>query len=413
MRILPSHVGLTCVIAMSAMSCQVGIRPVACDPDQVPFPPPAMQGMLKESPAEGQAVLSDRAVMGKLEMPGFTLSPKVAIDYSQPAAEQPDVLHIDFTGEGQFDKETAVPLHVSAEQSSGRRQAVFGPAEFETQHDNQMFLVSVRGLHVQLGNQNHVVLTAVTAIEGECSFAGGWHAVRFVDGTGDLRFDQAGKFDSKKRRSMGPTSGDIVIIDLEDDDFDGAVLKAYYGQPVFVDGAWYEVTLADDRSQITATPVQVEHGMVGSGAERWAAVLECDGEAFYVAGGDELAALPVGQYKLVYFQQWSAPDTEGRQACLLAGLNESMSGRGKTITIEPGQTTRLDLGAPLTARFSARVSNNRAVEFRMDKPMTAGGLSVTLVSRDGSLWRQRPDPPKVVILNEQLQEVDVVTLEYG
>jgi len=339
---------------------------------------------------------------------------KVVLNFTKDGADEPDVVRFDFTGKGTFEKDSAVALRKVADQRA-EHYAEFGPATVNARRDGKTFPVAVRGIYAKLKGRRQVGFTFAAAMEGKCQFGRKEYPVRLIDNTGEFRFDDKGKFDRKQRGGMGLSSGDTVLIDTGDGSFTRSVIKAYCGQPVFLDGAWHEVTASADGTKVSARRIDLKFGQVVMDRDKWEAVLVSDGKAFYVCGGRDPVAVPAGKYDLLYYREWSAPDAAGNRSWLLAASMEFLS-QGKTgevVTVAAGKTARLPFGSPLQADFSAKVTENRTVEFSIGSPRDRGGLAVAMITRPGGWIVSAPDAPVVTILDGKGKRVAAVTLEYG
>ena len=402
-----------------------GLKPVACDPNEAGFPPMMMAGMVKDKPGKDRGVLTEKATIGTATVPGGKLSVKLALDYSKAGAKHPDVLYVDFAGKGKFDKlakKCCIALKPPKAGSKDGEQIEIGPARIEVRRGGKTFPLVVRGMYMTMGQATkakrppmvYIGLSFAPGVEGKCAFGKKDRRVRLLDNAGDFRFDAKGKFDRKDGQAMGMPTGDVVLIDVGDGTFTGPVVRAYYGQPVFVDGAWYDVSLSPDGGAVAAKRVDVTSGKLATGHDRWEVVLEDGGKILRVAGGRKAADVPCGTYKLMYFRQWSAPDAAGKRSWLLTGLTEFMRGqdKAKTVTIAAGQTARLAAGAPLKTKLDAKADKKGVVKISLSLK-DQGEMSVMTITAPGGGLFSRPDPPKVTILDKQGKTVHTAALEYG
>ena len=399
--------------------------PVACDPDEAGFPPMMMAGMVNDKPGQDRGVLTEKARIGTATVPGGKLSIQFALDYSKADTDRPDVLYVDFAGKGKFDKlarKCRIALKPPKAGGKGVEQVEIGPARIEVRRGGKTFPLVVRGMYMTMGQVGqakrppmvYVGLSFAPAVEGKCTFGKRDRRVRLVDNTGDFRFDQKGKFDRKDPQSMGMPPGDTVLVDTGDGTFTRSVIRVYYGQPVFVDGAWYDVSISPDGGAVAAKRVDIKSGKLAAGHDRWEVVLEGGGKILRVTGGREAAAVPCGTYKLMYFRQWSAPDAAGKRGWLLTGLVEFMGGpdKAKTVTIAAGQTARLTAGAALQTTLAAKAAEQGVVRISLSLK-DQGEMSVMTITAPGGGMFSRPDPPKVTVLDKQGKTVHTAALEYG
>ncbi len=396
------------------------LKPVACDLEQAAFPPLVLSGSLTGKPSVEPEGLSPKALVGDLRE--RTASLKVAVDYSKPDAAEPDLLYVDFTGQGKFEKASAIPLKKTTARKGIDYEATFGPAPVKVHREGKSYLATVRGAYARLGQQSagaqdlgprsQVALTFAAAVESKCSFGKKEYPVRLVDNSGDFRFD--GKVKADRTRML--EGGDVVLIDTGEGTFAGdGVIQAYYGQPVFVDGAWYELSVSPQADKLAAKPLELKAGQVLLDRERWQIVLEDQGKPLLLGGGKKSLPVPAGTYKLVYYREWSAPDPKGQRGWFLAGLSQYFGSDSspKLVTVKEGETTRLALGSPLKMQLSAEAAGDGTVRFRLDAPSTQAGLALAIITRPGGWLNDRPDPPRASVLDAAGKQVATVDLEYG
>ena len=239
-------------------------------------------------------------------------------------------------------------------------------------------------------------------------FGGKSHAVRFLDTTGNFRFDDAPKPTPKSFRAG---TGDLVLIDLGDGTFAGPLVRACYGQSVCVDGAWYDVAVSADAARATVTPAKVAVGRLSVAAGRWELALVGGGKTLLVHGGKAPASVPAGTYDVLHYRQWSAADKQGRQAVLMAGLMEYAKGTPPSVTVTEGKTTTFTTGPPLTTTLTAR-PDGRSVQLRTGDLIMRGGLSVFRITPPGGWALDRPKCPKLQIRDAAGQLVATVTMGF-
>lgn len=419
MRSMACAVVLLIVGAAAAVAQAGALRPVACDPSDGAFPPVTFFSLADQKPEPDAGSASPRAIVGIAAGAGSDLPVKVALDYSRAEAAQPDLLRLDFTYKGRFDAKSAVPMKATAAARPYEYQSDFGPATVPFARDGRTFLVSVRGMYGRMKSEDttyhRIIFALAAAVEGKCAFGKKDLSVRFLDGTGDLRFDRPSRFASTQPRQRSRL-GDIVLIDTGDGTFSNAqsVVKACYGQPVLVDGAWYDVAISPDGGSVAARPVEVKFGRVQVACDQWEAALDGDDRAILVGGSAKPVAVPAGSYKLRWFRQWSAPDAVGRRAELLAGMSEYIAGKGLPVNVDEGGTAKLDLGAPLKATVQATMGDARSARLVMRAPKTEGGdLSVSVLSPPGGWIYSKPDPPRLTVLDAAGKAIYTVSLAYG
>jgi hypothetical protein len=399
-------IGVLFVLASLAAADDGDLKPVACDPDQAVFPSVLCTVMFDQTPAADTGKLHPKAVAGTVR--GGSVPLKVALDYTKGDANEPDLICFDFTGE-------AIPLRKVPAPRSVDFLMEFGPSALTVQKNGETFPVTILGMCGGERQRLVAIFTFAPAREGKCTFGDKQYPVRIVDAMGDFRFDEKGKFDRKDHRGNGFAVGETVLVDTGDGTFEKSFIKGYYGQPIFLDNRWYEVTVSPDGDKVSAKPIELRSGKLAIDADKWDAVLEDNGKVFCVSGGKKPVGVPVGEYKLLYYREWSKPNAKGERAWLLALDMDFMTakGKGKIVTVSEGETTKLTLGSPLRTKLDAHVGENRTVKLSLESPKLKGDLAVVIMTRRGGWMRSIPEAPKVAICNENGQVVETVELEPG
>jgi len=384
------------------------LKPVACDPaDGAAYPTASVGVTLTKTVGAGAGTKNPKAMYGTGRAAAMPFS--VAADAVKAGTLKPDAVRIAFNASGKFDPKQAIPFTNPRFPRPDYYQAEFGPAVVPLERDGKTYPVGIRGRYYSYRDRRRAYFTFAVAVQGACRFADKTRAVRFLDTTGNFRFDDAPQV---AKRSYGARAGDIVLIDTGDGTFGGSVVRAYYGQPVCVDGAWYDVAVSEDGAKATVTPAKVAAGKLSIAAEAWEVALVGGGKAMIATGGKDPVAVPAGKYQVMYYREWSAADKDGLRSCFMAGLREYSSGRGKTLTVSEGATAKLAITSPLKAQLSARASG-RSIQLRMSTPATQGGLSLMTLMPPGGWIYTRPPCPELQIRDAAGQLVGKVTLEYG
>ncbi|MGB2824678.1 MAG: hypothetical protein WBF17_27140, partial [Phycisphaerae bacterium] len=398
------------------------LKPVACDPaNGLAYPGARVSVTLTQKAGADAETSSPKAMIGTATMgsrsgtpgqpaPGIAaMTVSVAADYRRPSAEHPDAVRIAFGGSGKFGGSEAIALREMRSPREGYYRAEFGPATVPLSHNGRTYPAGVRGVYYCYKDRSRAYFTFAVALQGMCLFGEKTRAVRFLDTTGNLRFDDTPQATS---RSYTAQTGDVVLIDTGDGAFGGSVVRGYYGQGVCVDGAWYRVTISADGAKAVAEPVKVASGKLSVPAGDWEVVLVSGGKAMIVTGGRQPAAVPAGDYQVLYYREWSAPDKKGRRASFQAGLREWSSRKAMAVAVAEGRTTKLAIASPIKAQLTASGAGT-SVRLGMSTPATSGGLSLMYITpADGWVFSQ-PAPPTLRILDAAGQLVDTVTLEYG
>ena len=392
-----------------ASATQGAFKPVACELDLIPFISAVAAGGIAEgSAAKDSAVLTARALVGQAAAGDQKVKFSIALDFSSPEAKEADLLYVDFLGEGKFSKDNAVKLTKGAPPSKAiEYMGEFG-GTVQAQRGDMTYPIVVQGVVMRMGKAHQVVLCFARAVEGGCDFGGKSHLVRLVDGTGNSRFDDAGKVDPK---SMGNGLADVVLVDVGDGTFKSC-LKAWYGQPILVDGKWYTLTASADGSTVSAQPTEIKSGLLGITPGNCELTLVSDSKPYLVTAS---GPMPAGQYKVMYLKEFTQSDPQGKRGWLLAGFVDFITkpDEAKLVTVQEGKTAELALGSPLSAELTVKVTG-QDVAFSLAAPKTQAGLSVAMMAPPGAAMPFRQiEPPKVQILDQAGKLVETISMEFG
>ncbi|HET6428630.1 MAG TPA: hypothetical protein VFJ30_09485 [Phycisphaerae bacterium] len=399
------------LVAVSAAHGGVGdLTPVAIQPGEALSSQPlyASQGEFGK-PAADCGTVNPHAVVATMRSGRLTI--QAAVDSTQADAKAPDVVRLDFTGEGKFGDGCAVPLKAAREGSqTGRFQARFGPATVRIRRGEQMVPVIVSGEYYKSGSYRRLTLSVGAAVEGACRFGGKTYKVRVIDGDNNVGFGDAAEAAMRagKLRALAP--GDTLAIDTGDGTFQRSVIQSLYGQPVLVDGQWYDVRVSQDGAKIAAEPVPVEAGRIRIDHPRWKARLVGAKHILCLTGGKDPIPVPADRYVFLDYTEFGL-DADGEAAQLMCRGREAYSGTAKAFDVPAGSTTEIVVGSPLTATIDVQHRSGSDYSLSL-KLLDASGARVDGLTVP-SLRSGRPDPPKVDILNAGGERVYSSTLEYG
>jgi hypothetical protein len=390
---LVAALAMAAVFACTAFAEEPALKPVACGPADLPFPPAsASANQFKD--ADKESGLGEKAKVLTAMIPGEkTLSFKVALD----GADAPEQLFLDLGNTGKFDKSAGIPIQKKEPKTPLDFSGVFGPVEVKATINGRPLLVNVFGSVVRYQKACYVTMLLCAAVQGPCAFGAKEHPVRLMDGTGAFTFDRAGK---AKLNWMG-TVGDIVMIDTGDGKFTSPI-RAFLGQPVQVDGAWYEVTVADGKP--TAKAVEVKASAVTVPSDQWDTILLSEERPLMVCGGTKEVAIPAGKYKPMYVRVWAAKDAAKPGFALLG------AGSGKDVEAIEGKTATLVTPLPFKGELKAAVAPGRKLTISYGVK-TQDSLSVSAMGEKTLL--DQPTPPKVTVFDEANKEVYQATMEFG
>jgi hypothetical protein len=329
-----------------------------------------------------------------------------AIDASKADLKTPDVIRFDFSGQGKFG-DASLPLKEQKMQGEGF-SATFGPKVFEVKLQDKPVPVTVAGMYRKYpeGGLRFVTMSLYVCVGGTCAFGEKTCPVRILDGDGNLKFGDAVRL--VRGAQARPGTGDLLFVDTGDGSFRKDVVRAYCGQPVCVNGAWYEVTVSDDGSKVAAKPVKVETGQIRIDHPSWEAVLIGKKHLLSLTGGTKPVDVPADEYALLNYYEQGPADSAGDRPMVVCWNNEAYSGKGRTVEVAAGKTAELAIGSPLQATLDAN-QDKQQVTFSFKLADATGAPVLYVTKGDG----EPVDPPKLEVFDSQQKSVYSGSMEYG
>jgi hypothetical protein len=339
---------------------------------------------------------------------------KAAIDADDPDAKEPNLIRLDFTGEGDFTQ--AAVLHFAPQRESGRDwfQASFGPTNVIIQRDGVQIPVCIEGEYVRSGGFHRwCTLFLGTAVQTSLPIGDLHYPVRIIDGNSNLLFnDRSGRPGRSGLGFLSHHSADTVMIGDPVSGFGADSLRLAYGQPAHLGGSWYDIRVDGRGSGVLAEVLPLRGGKLQLAARQWEAVLENDDHYFQLSGGTEPIDLPAGSYHLLYYVEHPGADagTE-RRAFLSVGhpYSRPRPDSQPTVHIRDGEVLDLLVGAPLTARITAHQRDERVLSLSLELTDRGGRRIGNVRESNGRL----PDQPTIRIYDSDGNEVHSARLEYG
>jgi hypothetical protein len=325
-------------------------------------------------------VLSRTAVVGVLET--FYGPIHVAIDTR--GSNEPQTVTFDFTGTGQFIK--ATPVQVKPQKSGAYFWGELAPTKADIQRAGYRFPVGIMGSVYRSADSQSVDVQFGTMLESKCNFGARQLNVDIIDGDQNLHFGDKTELNGDKL-----TIGDTLVIR----DATGRY-KTLFGQPVQVDGQWYELTIGDDLT-LSAVPLDITADGLKISHDEWSAILIGKKYIFGISGDTDPVTIPADTYTLVRYEERVGM---AKISCL---------GRGKqTVTVRENGTTTLQAGSPIMGLpVIQQVGSNVVIRARL---IDSAGLNVSQLRLPSG---KRPPPPVVGIFNQQGKSLYQATLEYG
>lgn len=344
-------------------------------------------------------VVSSHAVWGKLILPELKLA--VAIDSDKADAEKPSLLRLNFAGEGKFDND----LVVKATKTEGPT-TVFGPAVVSVKMGDRTIPTTVEASYVRAEGYRFLTIMVSSGLQAKCDIGGKQYLVRLLDGQ-PPNFTYTDK--PAIANGMITKPGDTVAVYVADEKSPGGrkmIAKGYYGQPIALDGKWYDVALSADGKKIEVAPAKIELGKVKAKSANWSAQFIGKKYVLNVAGSESFE-LPVDEYIVSNLVISSAPDSAGKKTEVMFG--PAFGPSAKKVEVSADKVAELAFGLPLAAQMKATQAGNGKVQLSLQLA-EASGLPVRGIQQaDGKM----PDPPKAQIVDHIGLSVGEVTLGYG
>ncbi len=266
---------------------------------------------------------------------------RVAIDASSVTATGPDRIRFDFFNEGRFREEFSTPLKTTSQQPN-YCYCSFGPATFTVTTQGTSIPVTVLGYYMV--NDNKYVslsLAMTTGAQGPCTIGNHACSVRLLDGNNNLLLGE-----SPRANTTGTAladSGDTLLIDTGDGSFRRITARAFYGQPAFIEGAWYQLRMNADHSAFVATPFPGDLGTVNVPHAQWSGIFIGANYVLNLSGTAADCALPADTYHVTsYTENMRATSNQSAFLTCIAS-----PGTSKSLPVTANTRTTLDIGSPL------------------------------------------------------------------
>lgn len=246
-----------------------------------------------------------------------------------------------------------------------------------------------------------------TTVSGQCAFGAKTYRIRIIDGNGNAFAGDPFTVQAGLGQAMAITSGDTLIVETGNASGPKTV-RAFYGQPVRVNGAWY--TVAKNGNGFIAHSLKCAMGSVTIPHDRWSAVFAGAKNLLYVTGGAKPISLPADHYTVMDYQEYTQPDASGRSASFTL-YNAPSSGyfraQGKSAVISAGKNAKLNLGSPLSIKVNVQqVQQNMMFSFTLTD-ITGQRVNVAMPGN------RVPPPPQASVTDANGKVVHSFAFEYG
>lgn len=326
---------------------------------------------------------------------------KAALVYRQAGNKNPDGVAIDLTGEGNFKSAAVIPF----KPLPGGSDFETGPSTLKMPREGKS--CSVYALARYFGGKSESVeLILGMGGQGQCTFGEKTYKIRLIDTSQNLKLGDApsksGQSGSSEAKTMSAHSGivfgDTIIVQVG-----SKLVKGYCGQPINVDGKWYNVTLDDAGAKVSAEAASVEGGFIQIPHNNWSAVLVGQKYVLDVVGGKDKVPVPSDNYKIV-----SYTEREGKAYFTCVGGDHFNGGEAPACDVAAEKTLELAVGSPLMG-VPVIQQNSKEVNFNALIQDSSGMRVSKIVLASGT----RPPPPDIVVKDEKSNVVHTAKLEYG
>ncbi len=395
MKHLPAVV-IAMVLAASAYGAVGDLTAKSCDPGRGGFMASMTgPGDVRPAPADCGTVNPNAKLITLhgvgLAGPDNARTIVVALDSAKADDKVLDVLRFDASGTGKFTAEASIPLKWhrlagkgafiiggadgrtlvgstdSGEQAAQPQgeSASIEPQTFKVTRYGRQVPVMVRGNLTTMASAPAAVFLQIgSCLEGTCAFGDQVRAVRIIDTTGNQKMTDPTTVTLKNGAPAGIVTGDALMIETDARDgnplfsspaeADGKRFGApgFYGQPAFVDGKWYDVTISADGAKVTAAPTKGPFGRIKLGADQWLALLVSAEHVLAIEAGKDAVEVPAGKYAVIQSQM-----VKNKSVAIVGDYAGMAQGKAMTLfEVAADKSIENPFGLPFTTRVEAAVA---------------------------------------------------------
>ena len=340
------------LLTAAATGGWAALTPVACEGAHGLLTT-SLYGTFPVTPAahkDGDGLVSTRALVCSFKH-GDAAPVLVALDSEKPAAKRLALIRFDFSGEGKFAASNVTRLLYRDAHS-----AMVAETTLQVPRDGRLLAVQITG-NVDFDDQQqvHINLNLGAALQGTGDFGGKRYPVRLVDGNSSLHFGNiltglaTPAALRKWAESPAHLGSDLVYVDTGNGSFaqPDTLQQAYYGYPIYVNRAWYDVRLAADGTQFVVKPYAGTLGRVKMPHAPWSAQLLGDTCLLELRDMPQQATLPAGHYFLCSYSD-VLPADKTRKEPLAVDYQFYDAQKTKWLTVPANGVVTLKIGMPVT-----------------------------------------------------------------
>ncbi len=324
--------------------------------------------------------LSSSAVVGTLNTHYGPIH--VAID--PRGTSEPYNVTFDFTGTGRFEDPTEV--RVIARKHGDYFWGELTPTVVELSRGGHKISVGIMGMVYRSSDSQSVDVMFGAMMETSCAFGSQTLDVDIMDGDQNFYFG-----DKSAKRGFKVEVGDTLVVHKDNQRY-----MVLVGQPVQIDGAWYDIVVHEDYS-LEAKPVNITVGKLQIDKGDWSAIFVGRRYVCGAKGGTEAVTLPADSYTIVRYDERSG-----------TAMVSCQSDNGPSASVQAGQTAQVSIGTPI-AGIPVMFQQGDTVSIRA-KMIDSSGMNVTELRLESGL---RPEPPVVAVFDSSGHVLHQAALEYG
>ena len=304
---------------------------------------------------------------------------KVAVDCTGPQNDKPDVVRLDFANGASLGSTVKVALGKDGMFTTDTRVDIGG----------QPIPVRLVG-QCQLRPSGYFLSVLMgTGAVAQCDLGGKHFSVHILDGDGNLKLGDM----PLNLGQIACKLGDKVLIKATEPTTGEQLGTGRYGNPVFVGGEWYGVTITNGGSSMRLRRVKIQAGTIHVDHAGWSALLLGRKYVLSLTGGPEPVHVPADDYAIVqYLEVRRQP---GKMPAVLTSSSLYETSTKELAKVAAGQNVEVRVGSPLQGRLAAKQEDG-SVHFTLEC-LDAFGNAVELISIPEA---EQPKEPTLQIFDQ-------------